>query len=1103
MANIELTSQVYLLITPEPDTPYPVGVIYNDDEDIPEGVIKTDKIVAGTLHLDELLCDGDLQFGQICATRFEVTLYDTLAIGGKCISVYLEDTDAYDETVTTLLFTGIVQSAKLDRLNTTTDVIAYDYAYATSKINVASWWTSYWANLANSPVGNVRSSLLNYVGITYDNTVSLINDNELVTKTVDITSISFIEMLKALCEMSCCFPHFDRSGILRFIMLDPTDTATSLDGLYEGDNSTFEDYTTQAITGIQFYGNSSDLKYIEGTSLNPYTIQSNIFLYNKTASEYHTMGEDMLDYMETITYRPSSVKMIVSDFSIQLGDKVSTDKGAFYVLHNTLEGVQFIEQTLEQSGQEVNDEVSVETNISEAFTNEDIKEIEKLQSSEIAFSRNSVPITIADGGQAVIANITYSANEGEIVLFHEEVSATIQATVEETDTHFVIHEPQLLVEYYVNGRKLANRQSLGDVVEGKTIISLMQFWESGMQTNSRLQAFLRPTGCSVSIAREQASAYIIIREAELLEFELVVTSEPTKTEYYVTQPLDYSGLVVEKVYYDTSIPSVDVTSLCTLSPVAGTTYATEQEIECVVTYSEVNEVGEVKYWNTTFYCEWVEPEELFEIQITTEPTKTEYGLGDTIDYTGIVVQKVYFDGVTPSEDITSQCTFTPESGTVLTTEGTVEYTVDYYEQDEVGRLIHYSTESDVEVCGFEIEVTTEPTKTLYGIGDTIDYTGLVVTKTFDSTTLQPVNITNDCVITPASGTTTATAGTTTCQVTYTYLGTAYTDSFDIEFSDYTIEVHAMPTKTVYSPGEIISYTGLSIYKVFDDSDLPSVDITSNCTFSPASGTTVSQAQSGSAISCTVTYTQNIAGTTVTKTASFNVQCVTYTLQVTNNPDKTVYRPGDTLDYTGLEVYKVSDNPNVESIDVTSQCTLSPASGTTISQAQSGSTITCNVSYTESGTTMSTSFGVECVSYTLQVTSMPTKTSYRTGEAIDYAGLAIVKVSDNPNIPSSNVTSQCTIVPSSGTIVTSSEGATITCNVTYYDYDESTQYTTSFTLTHDTSVSLDYIEYTLDAQAGKMYVTGLKGNNIAADQPTEVIIPTHFELEGVTYDTVIC
>lgn len=61
------------------------------------------------------------------------------------------------------------------------------------------------------------------------------------------------------------------------------------------------------------------------------------------------------------------------------------------------------------------------------------------------------------------------------------------------------------------------------------------------------------------------------------------------------------------------------------------------------------------------------------IEVTVMPNKTVYLVGETVDYTGIVVMGKYADRRTA--DITSLCTFDPAEGTLITAAGTIGVTV--------------------------------------------------------------------------------------------------------------------------------------------------------------------------------------------------------------------------------------------------------------------------------------------------------------------------------------------------------------------------------------------------------------------------------------------
>lgn len=66
---------------------------------------------------------------------------------------------------------------------------------------------------------------------------------------------------------------------------------------------------------------------------------------------------------------------------------------------------------------------------------------------------------------------------------------------------------------------------------------------------------------------------------------------------------------------------------------------------------------------------------LSSIAVTTQPTKTEYTVGDALDLTGCVVTATYSNNSTAN--VTSSCTFSPANGATLATAGTQKVSVSY------------------------------------------------------------------------------------------------------------------------------------------------------------------------------------------------------------------------------------------------------------------------------------------------------------------------------------------------------------------------------------------------------------------------------------------
>lgn len=349
MTDIVSQRQTYILVADDTGL-YPSENVFPSDELFPRGpgVVEITNIVAGSLKLNEKIADKIPQFGQMYASKFECKVYLTDDLKGKAIQVYQMNDGVYRA-----VFTGQIDSCKLDKVGTDRTIVAYDLAYTKGQMNVAEWWTEFWRTRETATLKQARDSMLDWAEITYED-VSLPNDSITITKTVDITTCTLTAMLRMMCELSYCFPHFDRTGELKFIFLntDPEETVDLTDR-YEWAKSTFEDFITTDIDGVQFYDSGNQLKWTVGETSNAYPIKKNIFLYEKGTTLLNQIGNEILDYLKELAYTPSKVKMIVSDWDLHLGDWVHTEKGDFYVLSNTYSGSQLFEQTVEAKGQEL------------------------------------------------------------------------------------------------------------------------------------------------------------------------------------------------------------------------------------------------------------------------------------------------------------------------------------------------------------------------------------------------------------------------------------------------------------------------------------------------------------------------------------------------------------------------------------------------------------------------------------------------------------------------------------------------------------------------------------------------------------------------------
>lgn len=159
-----------------------------------------------------------------------------------------------------------------------------------------------------------------------------------------------------------------------------------------------------------------------------------------------------------------------------------------------------------------------------------------------------------------------------------------------------------------------------------------------------------------------------------------------------------------------------------------------------------------------------------------------------------------------------------------------------------------------------------------------------------------------------------------------------------------LKVTTNPNKTNYSAGETLNLTGLVVS--VEMSDGSTKDVTSECSFSPASGTVIyenTDSVSVSWVSGDITYSTSFA---------VNVTRVLSSISITSNPSKTTYYKGEVLDLSGISVRAMYNSG--ATADVTSNITSSPAIGTTFDKYGNQS---ITVSYTENGVTKTATFTV--------------------------------------------------------------------------------------------------------------------------------------------------
>jgi beta-lactamase superfamily II metal-dependent hydrolase len=240
---------------------------------------------------------------------------------------------------------------------------------------------------------------------------------------------------------------------------------------------------------------------------------------------------------------------------------------------------------------------------------------------------------------------------------------------------------------------------------------------------------------------------------------------------------------------------------------------------------------------------------LSSISVTSNPTKSSYTKGETLDTTGLVITADYSDS--SSADVTSACTLSPDNGTTLNTVGTQTISVSYTYSGTTKTTSFTVTVTAASVTLSSIAVTSNPTKTSYNVGDILDTAGCVITATYSDESTS--DVTSSCDFSP---TTLSTSGTQVITVTYSGKTASFSVSVAAAKTLSSITISGTATTTSYTAGESFDPTGLTVTATYSDNS--TAVVTSSVTWTPST-------LSAGDTSVTASYTYG----STTKTAAYN------------------------------------------------------------------------------------------------------------------------------------------------------------------------------------------------------------------------------------------
>ena len=370
------------------------------------------------------------------------------------------------------------------------------------------------------------------------------------------------------------------------------------------------------------------------------------------------------------------------------------------------------------------------------------------------------------------------------------------------------------------------------------------------------------------------------------------------------------------------------------------------------------------------------------ISVKTNPTKTAYDHGDTIDLTGGVIQVTYDDNTTEDIDMTDPAVTIKTGSPADVNNPNVK--LEYKSQETTFNI---TVNDPIQ----SLSVATPMTQGEYDHGDTLNFAGLTLaavtksgaTKTITNTT--PGLAISETQADVNSPNFTKITGTSNVEVKgtqiikFTYDGKTAQQTIIVNDRISSVNIVTQPNKTAIKYGEALDLTGATVKITLASGDTTNISL-------PDGSATISafnNKQIGSKQKLTVTINNKTAPETI------DVEAYNYEKETTiTEPTKGDYAYNEALDVTGGRIKVTWANGTVSNVNLTTNMV------TGYNQTQLGVqtlTISNTFEYTLSNGTQiqdpkTMTYEVEVTNQAKTITiTPPTKTEYEHGDKLDFTG----------------------------------------------------------------------------------------------------------------------
>ena len=175
-------------------------------------IYENDSIEPDSLSWTEALCNADsMEFVGCIASSFGASIYN---IPDNVKGQYIEVTFQAGNTDIIPIFKGYVDSVEIESDSLFKKIKAYDALYNAGQIDVASWYARLPLPMT---LGDIRASLMDYVGLTEVEDTELPNDDVMIYRTLENPdTIKGLTVIKSICQLNGSCGIINREGLFEY-----------------------------------------------------------------------------------------------------------------------------------------------------------------------------------------------------------------------------------------------------------------------------------------------------------------------------------------------------------------------------------------------------------------------------------------------------------------------------------------------------------------------------------------------------------------------------------------------------------------------------------------------------------------------------------------------------------------------------------------------------------------------------------------------------------------------------------------------------------------------------------------------------------------------